>query len=51
MTISASTVPFKGARDIHVPTLQALVEVCFPPDFFIIHLDSALGELHHYLIR
>jgi hypothetical protein len=51
MIISTLSVPFKGARDIHALTLQALVEVYYPPNFFIIHLDSAIGELHHCSIR
>jgi hypothetical protein len=51
MTISTLSVPFKGAKDIHAFTLQALVEVYSPPNFLIIHLDSIIGELYHYSIR
>ncbi len=38
-------VPFKGVRDIH-----ALVEVYSPLDLFIVHLDFATCEPHHYSI-
>jgi hypothetical protein len=50
MVISALSVPIRGAKEIHALNLQAFVEVCSPLDSFIIHLDFAIGEPHHFSI-
>ncbi len=47
MVVSTSGVPFRNPKDIHALILQAFMEVYSPPNFFVVHLDFAIGEPHH----
>jgi hypothetical protein len=51
MVILALGVPFKGARKVNAITLQALVEVCYLLNYFVIHMDFAISEPHHCSIH
>jgi len=44
MTLLIFGVPFRGAKEIHCLTLQALVEVSSLQVSFVVHLDIAIGN-------
>lgn len=50
MSISDNGMPFRVAKKIHPLTLQVLVEVCFPLDSLVVHLDFTISDFFAILI-
>ncbi len=44
MTIFDNGMPFQVARKTHPLTLRVLVEVCFPLDSLVVHLDFTRSD-------